>query len=54
MSQPWIPGHIWQQTPRHYADHYEIVVDEDLGAIAQLTTPDGTTIYGAADPGKHN
>jgi hypothetical protein len=47
MSQPWIPEHIWQQTPRPDADHYEIVYDEDLGSIAQLTTPDGTVTYGA-------
>lgn len=50
MSQPWIPEHVWQQTPRPDADHYEIVYDEDLGSIAQLTTPDGTVSYGA-DPG---
>lgn len=30
--------------------YYEVVYDEDLGAIAQVTHPDGTVVT-AADPG---
>lgn len=50
MSQLWIPEHVWRQPPRPDADHHEVVYDEDLGALAQVTNPDNTFSYGYDTP----
>jgi hypothetical protein len=53
VNEPaWIPEEVWRRTPRQDATHYEVVYDEDLGALAQATHPDGTVTYGTDPPAR--
>lgn len=46
MSEPILPDAVWDEPPRPDAVRYVTVIDDDLGCIAEATTPDGQRLYG--------
>lgn len=49
-QESFLDPSVWESKPRPDSNHIEVVYDEDLGSVAELTTPDGERFYGTDTP----